>query len=304
MQSKDLIFALESLEREKNISRQDTIKTIEDALVSALRKSFGKTALLSAKIDAEAGTIEAFQTLNIVEEVANPECEISLEDAKKIYDAIGDKAKKVLIVVTDSPDPVYYPVEYLKPDEGFVIQVVQNSNYNDIAIHHEMIDVDCLIEKENAIIYTYEKTLELFIMCDSNPKKLIHKFTDITGKSPMPPKWAFGFWQAGMGVLNSELAMETINQFRENDIPIDVICIDPPWQNDFCDYKWNKQTFPKPDKFIANMKRNDIHIILWLSPFVNPSCDLYETGKKNHYFLNHSQLYRYSYLNLQYLKLI
>ncbi|MDO4198498.1 MAG: phosphoribosylanthranilate isomerase [Erysipelotrichaceae bacterium] len=42
--------------------------------------------------------------------------QVSLEDAKKIYDAIGDKAKKVLIVVTDSPDPVYYPVEYLKPD--------------------------------------------------------------------------------------------------------------------------------------------------------------------------------------------
>lgn len=84
MESKDLLLALESLEREKNIKREDTLKTIEDALISALRKHLGKTAVLSAKIDTESGTIQAFQTLIVVEEVTNPEMEISLEDAKKI----------------------------------------------------------------------------------------------------------------------------------------------------------------------------------------------------------------------------
>ena len=86
MQSKDLLFALESLEREKNISREDTLKTIEDALISALRKHLGRNALLSARIDPEEGTIEAYQTLAVVEQVFNPEVEISLEDAKEIDD--------------------------------------------------------------------------------------------------------------------------------------------------------------------------------------------------------------------------
>ena len=84
MQNKDLIFALESLEREKNISREDTLKTIEDALISALRKNLGRNALLSAHVDLEDGTIEAYQTLAVVEEVSNPEVEISLQDAKLI----------------------------------------------------------------------------------------------------------------------------------------------------------------------------------------------------------------------------
>ena len=83
MENRDLLAALESLEREKNISRADTIKTIEDALVSALRKHFGKTAVLTARIDPEYGTIEAYQTLVVAKEVTNPEIEISLEDAKK-----------------------------------------------------------------------------------------------------------------------------------------------------------------------------------------------------------------------------
>lgn len=84
MESKDLLLALESLEREKNIRREDILKTIEDALISALRKHLGKTAVLSAKIDTEEGSIQAFQTLIVVEEVTNPEMEISLEDAQKI----------------------------------------------------------------------------------------------------------------------------------------------------------------------------------------------------------------------------
>ncbi len=83
MQSKELLLALESLEREKNIKREDILKTIEDAIISALRKNLGKTALISAKIDTEEGTIQAFQTLNVVEEVLNPETDLSLEEARE-----------------------------------------------------------------------------------------------------------------------------------------------------------------------------------------------------------------------------
>ena len=42
--------------------------------------------------------------------------EVSIEKCKEIYDAIGDKAKKVLIVVTDSDEPIYKPLQILKPD--------------------------------------------------------------------------------------------------------------------------------------------------------------------------------------------
>ncbi|MDR1123565.1 MAG: transcription termination/antitermination protein NusA [Elusimicrobiota bacterium] len=84
MDSKELLLALEGLEREKNIKREDTLKTIEDALISALRKHLGKTAVLSARIDTDTGSIQAFQTLAVVETVTNPEMEISLEDAKKV----------------------------------------------------------------------------------------------------------------------------------------------------------------------------------------------------------------------------
>ena len=42
--------------------------------------------------------------------------QVSIDKAKEIYDAIGDKAGKVLICVTKSAEPIYEPVRYLKPD--------------------------------------------------------------------------------------------------------------------------------------------------------------------------------------------
>ncbi|WP_428897964.1 N utilization substance protein A [Parelusimicrobium proximum] len=96
--AKDFLLALESLEREKNIKREDILRTIEDAMVSALRKNLGKTAQITAKIDTEAGTVQAFQTLNIVDEVVNSEMEISVEEAKKLHPdfAVGGTITNVL----------------------------------------------------------------------------------------------------------------------------------------------------------------------------------------------------------------
>ena len=42
--------------------------------------------------------------------------QVSVEQAKLIFDAIGNRAKKVLIVVTENDEPIYGPLVYLKPD--------------------------------------------------------------------------------------------------------------------------------------------------------------------------------------------
>ncbi len=137
--TKDLVLALEGLEREKNIKREDILKTIEDALVSALRKNLGKTAQISAKIEVESGSIKAFQTLNVVELVTNPETEIDVTAAKAYLKApkVGDVvthtlevqdfsriaaqiAKQVLIQKVRGIERDNFYKEY-KPREGEVI---------------------------------------------------------------------------------------------------------------------------------------------------------------------------------------
>lgn len=97
-QQKEMIMALEALEREKNIKKEDIILTIEDALISALRKNIGKTAEIEAHIDTEKGRIKAYHKMTIVKKVEDPEMEISLDEALtyKKRAKLGDELKRPL----------------------------------------------------------------------------------------------------------------------------------------------------------------------------------------------------------------
>jgi len=102
IQQKELVLALERLERERNIKKEEVFKTIEDALVSALRKHIGKSAQITAKMDPVTGQISATQEMKIVETVVNPETEMSLEKAAKNFPGSAvDSQVSIQIDVTD-----------------------------------------------------------------------------------------------------------------------------------------------------------------------------------------------------------
>jgi N utilization substance protein A len=92
MINQDFFLALEDLEREKGISQEVFISALETALVSAYKKATGDVGGIAVKLNPEKKTIKIYSTKNVVEEVLDPEKEISVEDAvliKKSYKA-GD----------------------------------------------------------------------------------------------------------------------------------------------------------------------------------------------------------------------
>ncbi|MEG2413860.1 MAG: transcription termination factor NusA [Clostridia bacterium] len=84
MINKDFFAALNELEREKRIDKAVFIESLEAGLVSAYKKECGEARNVSVQLNEEKGSITAIAYKTIVEEVADPEKEISLEDAKEI----------------------------------------------------------------------------------------------------------------------------------------------------------------------------------------------------------------------------
>ena len=76
--------ALDQLARERRINKDVLLSAIESALVSGYKKNFGKNANVRVVIDREAGKVEVLSCKTVVEEVTDPQCEISLEDARAI----------------------------------------------------------------------------------------------------------------------------------------------------------------------------------------------------------------------------
>ncbi|MFH1283710.1 MAG: transcription termination factor NusA [bacterium] len=75
---------LEQIEKDKGIKKEEILKMIESALVSAYKKHSGKNLNIEASINPETGEIKAFIIKKVVEVVQNSNFEISLEDAKKL----------------------------------------------------------------------------------------------------------------------------------------------------------------------------------------------------------------------------
>ena len=81
---KELIGAMEELEKEKGISKDYLIESLETALVTAYKKNFDSVDNVKVTIDSTKGTIKVFAVKTVVENVEDELLEISLEDAKKI----------------------------------------------------------------------------------------------------------------------------------------------------------------------------------------------------------------------------
>jgi len=94
----ELLAALETIQREKKISKEDILHVVENALVSAYKKHVGKNVNVEAKVDNETGQMSACVIKKVVEEASNNLTEISLADAKKIYKnaKIGEEVKIAL----------------------------------------------------------------------------------------------------------------------------------------------------------------------------------------------------------------
>mgnify|MGYP000202994154 FL=1 len=92
MINKDFFQALDELEAQKKINKEQFLETLEAALTSAYKKMYGEAKNALVKLNPEKNTIKIYSYKTVVNEVEDPDKEISLEDAraiKKSYD-VGD----------------------------------------------------------------------------------------------------------------------------------------------------------------------------------------------------------------------
>ena len=81
----EFIYALDQIEKEKGVSKEILIETIEAALVSAYKKNFGSSQNVKIKIDRETGDVRVFAEKLVVEQVEDRVLEVPLEEAREKY---------------------------------------------------------------------------------------------------------------------------------------------------------------------------------------------------------------------------
>jgi alpha-D-xyloside xylohydrolase len=118
--------------------------------------------------------------------------------------------------------------------------------------------------------------LDLFVFL-GEPKDILDEYTNVTGKSPMPPLWSFGLWMSRCTYFSEKQTREVAAKLRENKIPCDVIHLDTGWfETDWrCDYEFSKSRFTDARKMIADLKQDGFRISLWQLPYFVPRNTLF-----------------------------
>ena len=82
----EVILALKAIAEEKGISEVMLFETLEDAMIAAYKKNYLNSGAQNVRvnIDRETGEIKVYSLRQVVEEVMDPQDEISLEEAKEI----------------------------------------------------------------------------------------------------------------------------------------------------------------------------------------------------------------------------
>ena len=98
--NRDLIIALDELEKEKEINKDVILEAIENSLLAACKNHFGKADNIKVNIDRETGEVNVYAEKEVVDEVLDDVVQIDIDEARKEFGEEIMQGDMVNIVVT------------------------------------------------------------------------------------------------------------------------------------------------------------------------------------------------------------
>lgn len=103
--------------------------------------------------------------------------------------------------------------------------------------------------------------------------ELVSNYTFLTGRQPMPARWALGNISSRMGYHSQNEVKNIVDGYKDNYIPLDGIVLDLFWfgktlQGTMGNLEWYKDSFPSPERMLAYNKQRGVKTILITEPFI------------------------------------
>ena len=109
--------------------------------------------------------------------------------------------------------------------------------------------------------HTETPDYDLYLLSGGNENAICREFRTLIGRSYIPPRWAFGLAQSRWGYKTEEDVREVARQYKEHDLPLDMICMDIEYMQDYADFTVNKERFPDLTKLSADLKAPGIRLV-------------------------------------------
>lgn len=128
--------------------------------------------------------------------------------------------------------------------------------------------------------------LVYYVFAGPTPRAVLERYTELTGRTPLPPLWALGYHHSSWNYETAEQIADIAREFRERDIPCDVLYLDIDYMDGYRVFTWDRARFPDPAQFIAERAAEGFRVV----PIVDPGVKVdevypvYTEGRDRGYF--------------------
>ena len=130
--------------------------------------------------------------------------------------------------------------------------------------------------------------IDYLIIAEDTPRQILERYMELTGKPPMMPEYAMGFWQSKLRYWNQEELLEVARGYKERNIPLSVIVCDFfhwPHQGDF---KFDLNYFPDPDGMVKELNEMGTELMVSVWPTIQFDSENYQEMEEKGYLIkNH-----------------
>ena len=112
----------------------------------------------------------------------------------------------------------------------------------------------------------------------------LEKYTWLTGRQPLPPRWAFGYMQSKNRYQNEKEARATVDTLRAKQFPCDALVLDLRWFKYMGDLRWDRSSWPDPERMMSDFAAEGIKTVLITEPYIIDSSVNYAEAASNAYF--------------------
>ncbi|MBP6091762.1 MAG: DUF4968 domain-containing protein [Crocinitomicaceae bacterium] len=124
------------------------------------------------------------------------------------------------------------------------------------------------------------------IVAGENWEEIIENYTALTGRQPLPPRWAFGNFASRFGYHSEKEVRTVVDKFQQDSIPLDAVILDLYWfgkeiQGTLGNLEFYKDSFPTPQKMIDDFASKNIKTVLITEPFILTTSKKWQEAVEN-----------------------
>jgi len=119
------------------------------------------------------------------------------------------------------------------------------------------------------------RQIDYLVFYGETSAQIVQKYTDLTGKSPMLPEWAAGFWQCKLRYRTQEELLNIAREYKKRNLPLSVIVIDFfhwPYQGD---WRFDEKYWPDVKSMVDELNKMGVKLMVSIWPTVDLNSENY-----------------------------